>query len=1165
MKKSFANRIYLLAILAILIPLIIGLVFMGYLLNDQFNHEYHSRMNANLETMNLIYNNEITNLIKGVKGLSTDNTLIQTLQLNIAPQLVRYISTKRRVLNLSDIFIADSNKTVLYRVLEDDSLAADSLLAQCIIPNMFKIIKSDTVAKILYSREIRNNDQIIGYISGTYNLLSRTNLGKFHKKIQEPFAIWINDELLTTNFDTSVTIPSFDHFQENKNFFRFGDLLLVVKEMRFRPDIFRFGIILSTSRTKLTVLKYVLYMFLSTIAIFLLILFILSKYIQKIIQPVNHLASVAYAIEKGEEVPNMPEFDTDEFNYMSTAFKNMVEKLKESEKNLKIHRDQLQELVNERTRELKFINNELRMVISEQEKTAGELKVQKDNFALLSDTAMELLDLPPEENIYDFICKKMHSFLENGIVSISTINTEADSFTIESIAGIGNKLNAVTKFLGVNPVGYSAKGFSLIAEVFKQKALLDLTNEPILKKNKFVSLISSDPAQKIMNIQVIYGIPLHYANKITAIFILALPHEINEKTRKMVMSFTDQASTAILRRKSEAELQRSENRYRNIFLNAPVGIYRTTPEGRIEMANEALIKMLGYKNLEDLQTVNLEGLAEYDRKQYISKLKANRDTMIGYETLWTQKNGQKIHIRENSHAYYNDQKELIYLEGTVEDISRQKETEKMLKEAVKAAEYANRAKSEFLANMSHEIRTPLNAIIGFSELLTGMISDPVQNSYVSSIKTSGKSLLTLINDILDLSKIEAGKFSIEYDAVNLRDILREIELIFQKNIADKNLGFSIQFSEEMPEYLMMDETRLRQVLINIVGNAIKFTEEGLVRISAGISNPQGNKVDLEIAVTDSGIGIPLEDISSIFESFKQKEGQSNRRYGGTGLGLSISKKLIEMMNGKIYVESLLGKGSTFTVSIHEVEIPQDKIMREKGHFINFENIRFTSKKILIVDDVPSNLDLLEAYLENINQEVVKAINGEEAILLAERSKPDLIIMDMLMPIVDGLDATIILKQMEETKSIPVVALTASPMVKGMKVKDQTIFDAHLDKPISKDSLYELLLKFIPHENIEKETPALVSKDKAVKSKGIYTEELKQVLIDKFLPRTEDLIRSMILTDIVDFAGDIENLGATYQSDYVVDYGAHLKALALQFDIGNVDNWLGNFNDLIKKL
>jgi len=245
-----------------------------------------------------------------------------------------------------------------------------------------------------------------------------------------------------------------------------------------------------------------------------------------------------------------------------------------------------------------------------------------------------------------------------------------------------------------------------------------------------------------------------------------------------------------------------------------------------------------------------------------------------------------------------------------------------LKKAKDVAEAANKAKSEFLANMSHEIRTPINAVLGFTELLESSITDPKQKNYLNSIKDGSRGLLTLINDILDLSRIDAGKMELQYTVTNPYTLFKEIERIFSLNAQQKGLDFIIEIAEDIPESLSLDQVRLRQILFNIIGNAVKFTEKGYIKIFANViySKEDKSAVDLIISIKDTGIGMSTEFQKKVFDIFSQQEGQSSRKYGGTGLGLGIAKRLAEMMGGKINLISEVNKGSTFEIKLFNIAV-----------------------------------------------------------------------------------------------------------------------------------------------------------------------------------------------------------------------------------------------------
>ncbi|MCP5052620.1 MAG: response regulator, partial [bacterium] len=400
------------------------------------------------------------------------------------------------------------------------------------------------------------------------------------------------------------------------------------------------------------------------------------------------------------------------------------------------------------------------------------------------------------------------------------------------------------------------------------------------------------------------------------------------------------------------------------------------------------------------------------------------------------------------------------LERLVNERTRQlKESNEIARKERLIAEKANQAKSEFLANMSHELRTPLNAVIGFSELLSSMDIDQKQKSYTRSIGTAGKSLLTLINDILDLSKIESGMMEIKYAPVNPRMIFDEIELIFHERVAGKGLSYITDIDDSLPDLLLLDETRLRQILLNLFGNAVKFTETGTIKLTAkqGAITGQTDEINLIISVEDTGIGIPEEEQALIFQPFKQQSGQSIRKYGGTGLGLSICRRLTEMMKGRISLESQPGKGSTFNIMLENVAVSSAGEAAAPEESLNLESISFETGRILVVDDVESNRHLLQEMLTRVNLEVLTAGSGPEGLRMAGESLPDVIIMDIAMPVMDGFETTKALKNNPKTKDIPVLVLSASSTVEQKeKIMKSGFFCAYLAKPVNVTELVKEL-------------------------------------------------------------------------------------------------------------
>lgn len=397
---------------------------------------------------------------------------------------------------------------------------------------------------------------------------------------------------------------------------------------------------------------------------------------------------------------------------------------------------------------------------------------------------------------------------------------------------------------------------------------------------------------------------------------------------------------------------------------------------------------------------------------------------------------------------------------TTRNISERKQAEQD-RIARQAAEKANQAKSIFLSNMSHEIRTPLNAIIGFAQILKQDSSlSAKQMDQVHTIARSGEHLLKLINDILDFSRIEAGRLNVSYTSFNLHDLLEDLEMMFRFRAEMKGLQFLMERQESVPRYVKADEGKLRQVLINLVGNAIKFTKEGGValRIRADVSLSHAHKRKEEqrlfVEVEDTGPGIEEKDLESIFFTFQQTE--RGNEIGGTGLGLSISKRLVELMGGRITIESRVGKGSCFRFDVPFEPAEGEKKKKKLANTIVGLEMQGEPCRILIVDDQMDNRKLLRSMLEPFGFEMREAINGEEALLVFEAWSPHLVLMDMRMPIMDGYEATRQIKATAKGKKIPVVAVTASAFEDEEKDVLATGVENYLRKPFRQEDLFRVI-------------------------------------------------------------------------------------------------------------
>lgn len=515
---------------------------------------------------------------------------------------------------------------------------------------------------------------------------------------------------------------------------------------------------------------------------------------------------------------------------------------------------------------------------------------------------------------------------------------------------------------------------------------------------------------------------------------------------------------------------------------------------------------------------------------------------------WNRKLSREVSERVRSEqALRRSEEELLNAKQRAEELADQ-------------AEEANRAKSEFLANMSHEIRTPMNAVIGYTELLERTITDDRQRGYLESIKAGSRSLLTLINDILDLSRVEAGKMRLEYGPLDLGRLLDDVRHIFAIRAREKGLALAIEMDENMPPVMVLDETRLRQVLFNLVGNAIKFTDHGEVRVR--VVWKESEAPELCIEVMDSGIGIPPEQQQRIFEAFEQQAGQSSRRYGGTGLGLAISRKLVEMMNGELSVRSQPGEGTTFRVHLRDVETAL------AAPDVNDENVavryRFERSRVLIVDDNPVNRQLVRDVLEPEGLEVDEAENGVQALERARDFSPDLVLMDIRMPEMDGFEALHAFGQDRRLSGIPIVALTASVMTSEAARIREAGFDGYLHKPVSREILLGELAGYLAHERIDLEANGQ-EQDRADLTRWCDLGEEQQKRVMRALrysqiPQATSLVDSGDPEALQAFAAQLQSLAREQGVEELVAFADQLAEAVEGFELDRVQQLMAQFAD-----
>ncbi len=449
----------------------------------------------------------------------------------------------------------------------------------------------------------------------------------------------------------------------------------------------------------------------------------------------------------------------------------------------------------------------------------------------------------------------------------------------------------------------------------------------------------------------------------------------------------------------------------------------------------------------------------------------------------------------------------LRLVGTNWDITEQKKNEAVLLKAMQQAETANKAKSVFLASMTHEIRTPLNAIIGFSQLMTRdrMLTES-QKEYNVSIIRAGEHLLALINDILELSKVEAGQLELNPVNVDMHALFTDIQLMFKERAQSKHLQFAFEASEDFPRFLIVDDSKLRRVFVNLIGNAIKFTEAGGIHVQTRVDKINGDPGMLTVEIRDSGVGIPENEIGRLFKRFEQTSAGINKS-SGTGLGLALSQELVFLMGGNITVSSEVGKGSVFTF---RVEIKPGKT--DPGATLNARRVKSIDAehgtyRVLVVDDNEINLQVTVRLLKMVGFETNEAFNGADALIKHEQWDPNLVLMDIQMPVMDGLEATRRIKATERGRYLPVIALTANSFDEERKNMITLGFDGYIRKPFRESELFEAIGKSLGIKYIYNDENGRSSREKYSNNDVAILEDIAK------LP--ENLVLQML--DAIDVA------------------------------------------------
>jgi PAS domain S-box-containing protein len=615
---------------------------------------------------------------------------------------------------------------------------------------------------------------------------------------------------------------------------------------------------------------------------------------------------------------------------------------------------------------------------------------------------------------------------------------------------------------------------------------------------------------------------------------------------------------------------RDQQFYTRSLIESNIDALMTTdPSGIITDVNKQMEALTGCTRDELIGAPFKKYFTDPERADAAIKLVLSQKKVTDYELTACARDGKQTVVSYNATTFYDRDRTLQGVLAVSRDVTERKLVEAELQQAKAAAESASRTKSDFLASMSHEIRTPMNAIVGIADLLAKTPLNPEQDKYVQIFRRAGDNLLNLINDILDLSKVEASQLELERTGFSVKDHLEKVTEMVAGRAREKGLALVCEIAPNVPADLVGDPTRLRQVLINLLGNAIKFTESGEVALRVAPDADSSVPTALRFTVSDTGIGIPSEKLGQVFEPFTQADSSTTRRFGGSGLGLTISKRLVELMGGRIWAESTVGKGSVFAFAVpFESWAAADRPTAAPAG-TRF-NAPLPALRILLAEDSPDNCTITMAYLEDTPYRVEIAENGAIAFERFVAGHYDLVLMDRQMPIMDGLTATRTIRAWEQANDrlpTPIIALTASALKRDREMCLAAGCTAFLTKPIKQ----EVLLQAIKDRSIVAPTS---SKEESSRKETIFVRANPKIadLMPVFLRNCRQNVVAML--DALD-RGDFETVeilghgmrgaGGSYGFQAITEIGAALEQVAESADSDASRKWVGELSGYLDRV
>lgn len=589
---------------------------------------------------------------------------------------------------------------------------------------------------------------------------------------------------------------------------------------------------------------------------------------------------------------------------------------------------------------------------------------------------------------------------------------------------------------------------------------------------------------------------------------------------------------------AKRQIQLKELAYNNLFqaISRSNAIMEFSPEGKILSANQHFEDLLGYAEEELVGNYHQKLMSEEDEqenKAFWTDLRSGDLKMGRFRRR--HKDGSTIWVQASYNPVLDEDGKLLKVTKIAQNITREMLQQVAMENAKSMAESLNSQKDAFIANVSHEIRTPINAVLGFADLLIETEEDPHKLNYLSSIQVAGENLLYLVNDILDLSKIESGNFQIDNAPFQLRATVNIVVSMLEVKATQKGLQFMVKVDDNVPDFLLGDKNRLTQILVNLVGNAIKFTTAGMVKLNIHAENA-GERVIIHFEVSDTGLGIAPDKLNSIFDRFTQGETDTSRKYGGTGLGLNITQQLAILQGGKIHAESTLGKGSTFHCIIPFAIDPRGGNLSQDHR--SQSGIVDLKGRVLLCEDNRMNQMIIQAIFKDTEVEVDIANNGLEGLECLRKKAYQLVLLDIQMPEMDGYQTVTAIRQ-NLGLDVPIIALTAHSMIKEKNRCLAMGMNDYLSKPFRKEELLDTMARWMA----KAPTP-----DNGEENSGTEPSSISMAQLQEYAGGDDDFVMEMLEMFLAESKAGMEALEQHVQNGQMKEAAGHAHKLITTFGV-----------------